>query len=91
MRKLQTRINEDGSATVHLIIHSTLDDIAKATCIRTEDIAFALNECGLLQFRQGGNPNPEEDAVVLSREMVEKAAERWNPRRAIVLPQHLTF
>lgn len=30
----------------------TLEEIAQATALRIEDVAFALNECGLLQRRK---------------------------------------
>lgn len=91
MRKLQTKFNEDGSATTHVSINCTLDDLAKATWIRPEDIAFALNECGLLRQRQGEQSGEEGGTVVVSREMVEKVTQRWKPRRSIILPEHLSL
>jgi hypothetical protein len=89
MRKRQTTINPDGSATTHLSIQCTLDDISQVISFRPEDIAFALNECGLLQHRQDEMTGRSEAFVILSREMVEQAAKRWKPRKSIILPQHL--
>jgi len=90
LRKLQTKINPDGSATTHVSIECTLDDISQATSLRPEDVAFALNECGLLQYRLDAS-GKNKAMVVLSREMVEQASQRWKPRRSIILPQHLHF
>ena len=42
---------EDGSAETHVSVRCTLSDIARATNLRVEDAAFALNECGLLAKR----------------------------------------
>lgn len=70
----------DGSASVHVIIKCTLADISRATNLRVEDAAFALNEVGLLANRLRVNEEIEnsspvaEDAIVLTREMVEKVA-----------------
>lgn len=51
-------------------------DIARATNLRVEDAAFALNECGLLtrRKREGDGDDDEEEVIVLSREMVEAVA-----------------
>lgn len=89
LRKVQTRFNRDGSATVHVSVHCTLDSIAKATCIRPEDVAFALNECGLLRFQCSEDNEKEEGGIILSREIVEQVAERWKPRQSLILPEHL--
>jgi hypothetical protein len=60
------------------------------TWIRPEDVAFTLNECGLLLHRQD-EPSGEGGIVVVSREMVEKVTQRWKPRRSIILPEHLSL
>jgi hypothetical protein len=66
-------MNADGSATSHVIVRCTLQDIAKATDLRPEDAAFALNECGLLSQRQGDGDTCQ-DVIAISREMVETVA-----------------
>jgi histone acetyltransferase MYST1 len=43
--------NENGSATVDVVLRCTLRDIARATHLRVQDAAFALNEVGLLALR----------------------------------------
>ena len=48
LRSVETTANPDGSATTHVVVRCTLADIARATNLRVEDAAFALNECGLL-------------------------------------------
>ncbi|KAF9007906.1 acyl-CoA N-acyltransferase [Cyathus striatus] len=54
----------DGGAETHVSVRCTLADIARATNLRIEDTAFALNECGLLTRRlarrQDGNGNGKE-------------------------------
>lgn len=50
----------------------TLADIARATNLRIEDAAFALNECGLLMRRKAGVP--EGDVIVITRSLVEQVA-----------------
>lgn len=51
MRTYTTMMREDGSAETHVSVRCTLADIARATNLRVEDAAFALNECGLLVKR----------------------------------------
>ncbi|KAF8627298.1 hypothetical protein AX17_006343 [Amanita inopinata Kibby_2008] len=51
MRTFTTTLREDGSAETHVSVRCTLSDIARATNLRVEDAAFALNECGLLVKR----------------------------------------
>ena len=51
-RKLEPTANPDGSLTVHATVNCTLADLARATGLRVEDAAFALNECGLLGRRK---------------------------------------
>ncbi|KAF8631362.1 hypothetical protein AX15_002447 [Amanita polypyramis BW_CC] len=51
MRTFTTTMREDGSAETHVSVRCTLADIARATNLRVEDAAFALNECGLLMKR----------------------------------------
>jgi histone acetyltransferase HTATIP/histone acetyltransferase MYST1 len=57
MRTIETIANPDGSATSQVVVRCTLEDVARATNLRIEDAAFALNECGLLIRRYKGNPN----------------------------------
>lgn len=58
MRTIETVGNADGSATSHVVVKCSLVDIAHATNLRVDDVAFALNECGLLVRRYKGNINP---------------------------------
>lgn len=51
--------NENGSATVDVVIRCTLRDIANATNLRVEDAAFALNEIGLLALRLSSEDTDE--------------------------------
>ena len=71
----------DGSAAVHVVVRCTLADLARATNLRVEDAAFALNECGLLLRRDG-----EGDAttIAISREMVEAVAQERNVKRMCI-------
>jgi histone acetyltransferase HTATIP/histone acetyltransferase MYST1 len=64
--------NPDGSATTHIIVSCTLDDISKATALKPDDVAFALKECGLLQRRKKHDSLQGQDVICISREMVEK-------------------
>ncbi len=52
LRALETTAHADGSATTHVVVRCTLADVARATNLRVEDAAFALNECGLLVRRR---------------------------------------
>ncbi|KIK04138.1 hypothetical protein K443DRAFT_93754, partial [Laccaria amethystina LaAM-08-1] len=67
-RLFETSMQEDGAAVTHILVQCTLADIARATNLRVEDAAFALNECGFLQKRKG------ESGMVLTRALVEKVA-----------------
>ncbi|KAJ7103744.1 acyl-CoA N-acyltransferase [Mycena epipterygia] len=50
-RTFEMTANPNGSATVDVVLRCTLRDIARATNLRVEDAAFALNEIGLLALR----------------------------------------
>ena len=90
-RVLQTTANADGSATTHVVVRCTLADVARATNLRVEDAAFALNECGLLvrRIRQDGSDvNPDnaeataaEESLAITREMVEAVARERDVKR----------
>ncbi|KAK7052391.1 histone acetyltransferase [Favolaschia claudopus] len=58
-RTFEITANPNGSATVDVVLRCTLRDIARATYLRVEDAAFALNEIGLLAMRLGSE-NPDE-------------------------------
>lgn len=73
-RRVQTYANPDGSATTHVVVECTLEDISRATALRPEDAAFALKECGLLQRVKKAGSEQEEDIICVSREMVEAVA-----------------
>lgn len=65
--------NENGSATVDVVLRCTLADIARATNLRVEDAAFALNEIGLLAMRFSSE-NAEELHKLLSEQSKSAAA-----------------
>lgn len=100
-RVLQTTANPDGSATTHVVVQCTLQDISKATGLRVEDVAFALAECGLLRRRikkkvdkraPDGTPEvlmEEEEYIVVTREMVEAVAKERNVKRMCMELQHV--
>jgi histone acetyltransferase HTATIP/histone acetyltransferase MYST1 len=73
-RVFETVQREDGSAEINVSVECTLADIARATNLRVEDAAFALNECGLLMRRF--NKGNENETIVITRELVEKLAEQ---------------
>ena len=91
LRSVETTANPDGSATTHVVVRCTLADIARATNLRVEDAAFALNECGLLvrRIRQDGSDvNPDnaearaaEESLAITREMVEAVARERDVKR----------
>ncbi|KAI0089918.1 acyl-CoA N-acyltransferase [Irpex rosettiformis] len=95
LRTVETTANPDGSATSHLVVRCTLSDIAQATGLRVEDVAFAMNECGMLQRHRRVNsdrvdkkkgdraadPDDQEEYVVISREWVETIAKERNVKR----------
>ncbi|KAI0042216.1 acyl-CoA N-acyltransferase [Auriscalpium vulgare] len=85
LRRVESAPNADGSATTHVVVRCALADVARATHLRVEDAAFALNECGLLIRRvkseedvgEGeGDEGSVGDMVVISREMVEAVAKK---------------
>jgi hypothetical protein len=82
-RMYETVPAPDGSAAVHTVVRCTLADLARATNLRVEDAAFALNECGLLVRREG---EVEGDAmtIAISREMVETVAQERNVKRMCI-------
>ncbi len=80
MRSIETRANRDGSATTHIVVRCTLADIARATNLRIEDAAFALNECGLLGRHLKGDGS-SEDVLAITREMVEAVAKERDVKR----------
>ncbi|KAF8555943.1 acyl-CoA N-acyltransferase [Imleria badia] len=73
LRRIETISNPDGSATSHVVVQCTLADIARATNLRVEDAAFALNECGLLSHVRMDSEGTREQ-IGITREMVEAVA-----------------
>jgi histone acetyltransferase HTATIP/histone acetyltransferase MYST1 len=80
-RTYETVPATDGSAAVHTMVHCTLADLARATNLRVEDAAFALNECGLLVRREGEG---DTMTIAISREMVEAVALERNVKRMCI-------
>lgn len=101
-RILQTTPNKDGSATTHVLVKCTLYDLAKATGLRVEDVAFTLAECGLLRRRLTKKTPPkvepgttaqarrdDEEFIVVSRQMVEAVAEVRNVKKMCLDLKHV--
>ncbi|KAF4584674.1 hypothetical protein EYR40_004660 [Pleurotus pulmonarius] len=95
MRTVVLKSNPDGSASAHVYVKCTLEDIARATNLRVEDAAFALNECGLLEkirIERGkaaaecepSNGEEDVETIVLTREMVETVATERNMKRMMM-------
>ncbi|KAI0271707.1 acyl-CoA N-acyltransferase [Gloeopeniophorella convolvens] len=82
-RTYETVPAPDGSAAVHVVVRCALADLARATNLRVEDAAFALNECGLL-VRRAGEDGSEGLTVAISREMVEQVAHERNVKRMCI-------
>ncbi|KAG6902009.1 hypothetical protein C0995_005657 [Termitomyces sp. Mi166 len=85
-RPLVTEHSGDGGATTHVMVSCKLSDIARATNLRVDDAAFALNEVGLLAMRitseeDGGEDGDKTGTVVLTRAMVEKVVKERNVKR----------
>ncbi|KAH9992121.1 acyl-CoA N-acyltransferase [Russula vinacea] len=72
---------QDGSAAVHTVVHCMLADLARATNLRVEDAAFALNGCGLLVRREGEG---DTMTTAISQEMVEAVARDRNVKRMCI-------
>lgn len=84
-RSFETRANPDGSATTRVFVRCSLNDLARATNLRPEDAAFALNECGLITkrlcVRANGAEEELDQLVVVGRETVEAVATERNVKR----------
>ena len=105
LRTVETRANADGSATTHVVVRCVLADVARATNLRVEDAAFALNECGLLvrgpcsHFGAGdddadangvdGHGGEEVGELVITREMVERVAVERDVKRPCIDLAHV--
>ena len=91
MRVMRTSANPDGSVTTHVFAKCTLEDISKATGLRGDDIAFTLNEIGLLQRRRtkDNGDNPPDEMIFISREMVEAVAKERGVKRMCMEVQHV--
>ena len=90
LRTFSTIQNLDGSATTHVIVRCTLADLARATNLRVEDAAFAMNECGLLKMRgKGGRDADAAEMIVVTREMVEQVARERGVKKACLILPHV--
>ena len=90
LRTFVTSQNLDGSATTHAIVRCTLADLSRATNLRIEDAAFAMNECGLLRMRRkDGHEADATDMIVVTREMVEQVAKERGVKKACLILPHV--
>ena len=90
LRTFTTTQNPDGSATTHVAVKCTLADLARATNLRVEDAAFAMNECGLLRMR--GKASCEagvSEMIVVTREMIEQVAKERGVKKACLILPHV--
>lgn len=73
----------------HFAFPTSLADIADATNLRPDDVAFAMVESGLAQWRRKvrgeGDEEDELEELVITRELVEEVAERAKVRKAAYL------
>ncbi|KAN0101095.1 Acyl-CoA N-acyltransferase [Tylopilus felleus] len=88
LRRIETIANPDGSATSHVVVQCTLADIARATSLRVEDVAFALNECGLLTHAQMNSEGSMEQ-IGITREMVEAVAKERRVKEMCMSMAHV--
>lgn len=82
----------DGSATTHLSVKCTLLDIAKATNLRPEDVAYAMEECGFLLRRKNEGKNEDgsdREVILVSREMVEAVAKERGVKDTFISVNHV--
>lgn len=88
MRTFETRANDDGSVTTRVLVKCSLGDLSRATNLRAEDVAFALNECGLVSRRMHvksrGSEEEIDDLIVIGREMFEAVATERNVKRMCI-------
>lgn len=90
LRTFSTTQNLDGSATTHVVVKCTLADLARATNLRVEDAAFAMNECGLLKMRgKNGRDADAADMIMVTREMVEQVAKERGVKKACLILPHV--
>lgn len=90
LRTFTTSQNPDGSATTHVGVKCTLADLARATNLRIEDAAFAMNECGLLRVRgKNGREADGPEMIVVTREMVEQVAKERGVKKACLILLHV--
>ncbi|KAF8060843.1 acyl-CoA N-acyltransferase, partial [Lyophyllum atratum] len=90
-RPFETVQREDGGAVTHVSVRCTLADIARATNLRVEDAAFAMNEVGLLVAHarsrarvdgmDGFGGGGAGGTVAITRALVEQVARERNVKR----------
>lgn len=71
-----------------MVVQCTLAEIARATNLRVEDAAFALNECGLLSHIQLDD-NGTKEQVGITREMVEAVAKERRVKEMCMSLSHV--
>lgn len=87
-RRIVQLANPDGSATLHVVVDWTLEDLASATNLALEDARFAMNECGLMQT-QYSSTGGEDNVILITREHVERVATERNVKKACIDLAHL--
>lgn len=93
-RTYVTTAMPDGSAVTHVMVKCTLEDIARATNLRIDDAAFALNEVGLLAKRLAKDSedySESQDTIVLTRDMVENVAMERNVKIPCISLSHVVL
>jgi len=90
LRTFTTSQNPDGSATTHVGVKCTLADLARATNLRIEDAAFAMNECGLFRVRgKNGREADGPEMIVVTRKMIEQVAKERGVKKACLILPHV--
>ena len=74
---------QDGSAAVHTIVHCTLADLTCTMNLHVKDATLALNECGLLVWREGEG-DTMTIAIGISQEIVKAVAREQNIKRMCI-------
>ncbi|KAJ7489457.1 acyl-CoA N-acyltransferase [Mycena latifolia] len=84
-RTFEMTVNENGSATVDVVLRCTLTDIARATNLRAEDAAFALNEIGLLALRLASEDEEEVRRTLAAEQAVGAEAPADNANKFVFI------
>ena len=77
----------EGGLEAHITVRCSLVDIARATNLRLDDVAFAMQEFGLLT--RGLSEVGRGESILISKRMVEKVAEERNVKKPCIDLQYV--